>query len=174
VRTVAAEPTSMAQSLRRLVSEVHPEFRVSNVNTQAELVRNHTIRERLLATLSLFFAVVALILAAVGLYGVLNHAVLQRRREIGIRMALGARTGHIARQVGGDMFLMLILGSAVGLGAGLASERFVESLLFEVKGTDLRLLMTPLLTLFTAAFFAALPPILNAARTDPSTALRSE
>lgn len=174
VRTVAAEPTSMAQLLRRVVSEVHPEFRVSNINTQAELVRNHTIRERLLATLSLFFAVVALILAAVGLYGVLNHAVLQRRREIGIRMALGARTAHIARQVGGDMFLMLILGSAVGLGAGLASERFVESLLFEVKGTDLRLLATPLLTLFAAAFLAALPPILNAARTDPSTALRSE
>ena len=81
---------------------------------------------------------------------------------------------RLARQVGGDMFLMLILGSAVGLGAGLASERFVESLLFEVKGTDIRLLATPLLTLCTAAFLAALPPILNAARTDPSTALRSE
>jgi ABC-type antimicrobial peptide transport system permease subunit len=174
VRSFAADPTTLALPLRRLVSEVHPEFRVSNIVTQAELVRNQTIRERLLATLSLFFAIVALILAAVGLYGVLNHAVLQRRREIGIRMALGARTAHIARQVGGDMFIMLILGSAVGLGAGLASERFVESLLFEVKGTDLRLLVTPVLTLFSAAFLAALPPILAAAKTDPSTALRSE
>jgi len=174
VRTTAAEPASMAQSLRRLVSEVHPEFRVSNVQTQAELVRNHTIKERLLATLSLFFAIVALILAAVGLYGVLNHAVLQRRRELGIRMALGARTSHIARQVGGDMFLMLILGSAVGLGAGLASERFVATLLYGVRGTDMRLLATPLLTLFTAAFLAALPPIIGASKTDPSVALRSE
>jgi predicted permease len=174
VRTAAADPTSLALPLRRLVSEVRPEFRVSNVRTQAELVRNHTIRERLLATLSLFFAIVALILAAVGLYGVLNYAVLQRRREIGIRMALGARTAHIARQVGGDMFLMLILGSVIGLGAGLASERFVESLLFEVKGTDLRLLATPLVTLFAAAFLAALPPIVAATKTDPSTALRSE
>jgi len=174
VRTNAAEPTSMARQLRRLVSEVRPEFRVSDVHTQAELVGNHTVRERLLATLSSFFAVVALILAAVGLYGVLNHAVLERKREIGIRMALGARTRHIARQVGGDMFLMLILGSAVGLGAGLASERYIESLLYQVKGTDLRLLVTPLVTLYLAAFLAALPPIMAASRTDPSHALRSE
>jgi ABC-type antimicrobial peptide transport system permease subunit len=65
--------------------------------------------------------VVALILAAVGLYGVLNFAVLQRRREIGIRMALGARAGHVAREVSGDVFLMLLVGSGVGLAAGLAA-----------------------------------------------------
>jgi predicted permease len=174
VRTTAADPTSIARPLRQLVSDGRPEFLVSNVRTQSELVRNQTIRERLLATLSVFFAIVALVLAAVGLYGVLNYAVLQRRREIGIRMALGARTSHVARHISADVFLMLILGSGIGLAAGLASERFVASLLFEVKGTDVRLLATPLLTLFAAAFLAALPPIIAATRTDPSTALRSE
>ncbi len=174
VRTTAADPELLALPLRRLVSEVRPEFRVSGVLTQAELVRNQTIRERLLATLSLFFAGVALILAAVGLYGVLNYSVLRRRREIGIRMALGARTGHVVKQVSTDVFLMLILGSGIGLAAGLASERFVESLLFEVKGADLGLLATPFLTLFAAAFLAALPPVIAAIKTDPSTALRSE
>jgi len=174
VRTRAADSYSLALPLRRLVSDTRSEFLVSNVQAQAELVRQHTNRERLLATLSLFFAGVALILAAVGLYGVLNYAVLQRRREIGIRMALGARTSHVARQVSGDVFIMLLLGSAIGLGAGLASERFVESLLFEVKGTDIHLLATPLLTLFAAAFLAALPPVITATRTDPSVTLRAE
>lgn len=174
VRTAAADPTAFALPLRSAVSEARPEFRVVNTGLQTELVRNHTIRERLLATLSLFFAAVALILAAVGLYGVLNYAVLQRRREIGIRMALGARAAHVAREVSSDVFVMLVLGSAVGLGAGLASERFVETLLYEVKGTDLRVLATPLLTLFGAALLAALPPVIMATRTDPATALRSE
>lgn len=174
IRTSAADPTSMALPLRRLVSQTRPEFRVSGTNTQQEYVNNNTIRERLLATLSMFFAVVALILAAVGLYGVLNYAVLQRRREIGIRMALGARAGHVARKVTSDVFVMLILGSALGLGAGLISEGYVETLLFEVKGTDLRLLATPFFTLLAAALLAAIPPVFNATRTDPSTALRSE
>jgi hypothetical protein len=174
VRTTAADPSSLALPLRRAVAETRPEFRVSNTVLQTELVRNHTIRERLLATLSLFFAGVALILAAVGLYGVLNYAVVQRRREIGIRMALGARAGHVAREVSSDVFLMLVFGSAVGLGAGLASERFVETHLYEVKGTDLRVLATPLATLFATALLAALPPVILATRTDPATALRSE
>jgi len=165
---------SLALPLRKLVSSTRPEFRVSNVRTQAELVRNQTIRERLLATVSFFFAVVALVLAAVGLYGVMHYAVLQRRREIGIRMALGARAGHVARQVSADVFLMLIVGSGVGLIAGLASERYIQTLLYGVKGTDLAVLATPLITLVTATLLAALPPVMSATRTDPVTALRSE
>lgn len=174
VRTANADPLPLAAPLRRLVSETNPEFRVSTVTTQAELVANQTIRERLLALLSSFFAVVALVLASVGLYGVLNFAVLQRRREIGIRMALGARSAHVARHVTTDVFLMLILGSFCGLGLGLASERFIESLLFNVQATNPVLLAAPALTLFLAALLAALPPVLAATRTDPSTVLRAD
>ncbi len=173
VKTAGA-PGPMATALRQRVTSAGNGFRVMNVTTQAELVSNQMIRERLLAILSVFFAIVALALAAVGLYGVLNYAVLQRRREIGIRMALGARTGHIARHVGGELFFMLLVGSAAGLGMGLASERFVASLLFGVSGRDLPVLATPMATLLVVAILAALPPLVAAARMDPARALRSE
>ncbi len=170
----AGEPGALATTLRQTVAGVGNGFRVTNVRTQGELVSNQLIRERLLAILSVFFAIVALVLAAVGLYGVLNYAVLQRRREIGIRMALGARTRHIARHVGGELFLMLLVGSAAGLGMGLVSEQFVASLLFEVSGRELPVLATPLVVMLAAAILAALPPIVAASRMDPARALRSE
>ncbi|MBS1825480.1 MAG: ABC transporter permease [Acidobacteria bacterium] len=174
VRTTGVTPDAIAAQIRKLVSQSQPDLRVTNIVPQSEIVRAHTIRERLLATLSLFFAILALILAAVGLYGVLNYSVLQRKRELGIRIALGARSTHVITQVASSVFFMLILGSAVGLTAGLAAEQLFRTLLFEVKATDPRLLITPFLTIFAAACLAAIPPVLTAARTDPATALRSE
>jgi ABC-type antimicrobial peptide transport system permease subunit len=174
VRTKAAKPESLATDLRATVNRVRSDFRVSNVRSQVEFIQQHTIRERLLAMLSLFFAVVALILAAVGLYGVLNYSVIQRRREIGIRVALGAQPADVVRKVTQEVFAMLILGAGLGLALGLASERYVETLLFQVKATDLRVLLTPAVTLAIAAIFAALPPTLRAVRIDPAEALRSE
>ncbi len=128
------------------------------------------LRERLLATLSLFFAIVALVLAAIGL----NYSVTQQRREIGIRMALGARSAHMVRHVTGGMFGMVCLGSAIGLAAGLVSGRFLESLLFEVKATDLGIVIVPILTLLGAALLAALPPAIRAVQIDPAQTLRSD
>ncbi|MFN7937318.1 MAG: FtsX-like permease family protein [Bryobacteraceae bacterium] len=174
VRTSNTNAAANAAQIRKLVSQSQPDLRVTNIVPQSEIVRGHTIRERLLATLSLFFAILALILAAVGLYGVLNYSVLQRKRELGIRIALGARSAHVVTQVASSVFFMLILGSAAGLIAGLAGERFLRTLLFEVEATDPRLLVTPFLTIFAAACLAAIPPVLAAARTDPATALRSE
>jgi len=99
VRTSAANPLAMASTLRREIPRLWPEFRVSNVRTQLEIDQSHTVRERLLARLAFFFGIVALVLAGVGLYGVLDYSVLRRRREVAIRMALGAQAGHVARRV---------------------------------------------------------------------------
>ena len=93
--------------------------------------------------LALFFAVVALLLAGIGLYGVLDYSVLQRRREIGIRMAIGAQAGDIARRVTVDVFSMVLLGALAGLALGMASVRYIESLLYQVKATDLAMLALP-------------------------------
>lgn len=174
VRTRGADPLALVSVLQRAVPGIRSEFRVANVVTQRELVESHTIRERVLALLSLFFAGVALLLAGVGLYGVLNYSVLQRRREIGIRMALGARAEDIAWRVTAEVFGMLAVGAAAGLGLGMASERYVESLLFGVKATDWSMVAWPAGTIVTVAMLAALPPVLRAVRIDPAAMLRAE
>ena len=174
VRTTNANPLALASTLRQEVPRARPEFRVSNIRTQVQIVEANTVRERLVATLALFFAGIALLLSAVGLYGVLHYTVMQRRREIGIRMALGAQAGDIARRVSLDVFAMVIGGAIVGLGLGFASLRYVESLLFGVKATDLSMLLTPALTILAVAAAAALPGVIRAVRIDPVETLRAE
>lgn len=174
VRTAAADPASLAPLLRQEVPRARPEFRVSNIRTQQELIGQHTARERLLAGLSLFFAILALVLAGVGLYGVLYFSVVERRKEIGIRMALGARAAHVARRVTMDIFAMFAVGGVSGLAAGVMSERFLRSLLYEVKATDAGILAAPALAIFAAAVVAAAAPVMRAVRTDPAETLRPE
>jgi predicted permease len=174
VRTSGANPLAIAQSLRQEVPRARPEFRVSRIRTQLEINQSHTVRERLLATLALFFAVVALLLASVGLYGVLHYSVLQRRREIAIRIAVGAQAGGIARLVTMDVFSMVLVGAAAGVGLGLASVRLIESLFYQVKATDLRMLALPSLAILAGAVLAALPTVIRAVRIDPATMLHAE
>jgi putative ABC transport system permease protein len=174
VRTTGGDPLSLAAVLRQEVRRARSEFRVSNVRTQQALVEQHLVRERLLATLAFFFAGVALVLAGVGLYGVLHYTVVQRRREFGIRLALGAGTAHIARRVTVEVFTMVAVGAVVGMGLGLASERYVEALFYEVTAKDPSMLALPSLTIGAAAVLAALPPILRAARIDPIAMLRED
>lgn len=171
VRT-AGDPMALAPILRQHV--VQGGFRASDIDTQSAMVRRHMLRERLLAMLSLFFAAVALVLAGVGLYGVLNYAVVQRRREIGIRIALGARMPHVVQRVTSSLFVMVAVGAAAGLAAGAFCARFLESLLYEVKATDTGSLAAPLAALFAAAIVAAIPPAIRAASIDPAETLRGE
>jgi predicted permease len=174
VRTLSANPLALASTLRREVPRARPEFRVSNIRPMAELVRAQTLRERLLAMLALFFSAVALLLAGIGLYGVLDYSVLQRRREIGIRMAIGAQAGDIARRVTSDVFRMVMLGALAGLGAGMASGRYIGSLLYQVRATDLGMLAFPSLVILAAALLAALPAVFHAVRIDPVATLRAD
>jgi ABC-type antimicrobial peptide transport system permease subunit len=122
----------------------------------------------------LFFAVVALLLAGVGLYGVLHYSVLQRRREFGIRIVVGARAGSIARLVTWDVFSMVLLGAAAGVGLGMISVRYIESLFYQVRPTDLEILVGPAVAILAGALLAALRPVLRAVRIDPASMLRVE
>jgi predicted permease len=174
VRTLSANPMALASTLRRAVPQARPEFRVSNIRPQLELVQAQTVRERLLAMLALFFAVVSLLLAGVGLYGVLDYSVLQRRKEIGIRMAIGAQAGGIARLVAVDVLSMVCAGGLAGLALGLVSVRYIEALFYQVKATDPSMLALPSLIVLAVALVAALPAVIHAVRIDPVTMLRSE
>jgi predicted permease len=174
VRTSTSNPLSLALALRNEVSRAHQEFRVTNVRTQQELIDSQTIRERLLALLSRFFGAIALLLAGIGLYGVLDYAVLQRRREIGIRMALGASLGKLAVGITARGFSMVLVGAGAGLALGLASARYFEPLLYQVRPTDWSIMAMPVLAVLGVSAAAALPAVIHAARVDPATQLKTE
>jgi predicted permease len=174
VRTAASNPLVLASSLRQEVPRVSAHFHVTELRTQKEIDQTQTIRERLLAMLAFFFGSVALLLAGVGLYGVLNYSLLQREREFSVRLALGARAGHIARQVTAGIFSAVSVGTGAGLALGMASTRFIASLLYQVQPTDPAIWMLPALIILVTASFAALPAILRALRIDPVALLRAE
>jgi len=165
---------ALASMLKQEVSRARPGFRVTAVRSQEGMLQAQTVRERLLATLGLFFAVVALLLAGVGLYGVLDYSVVQRRREIGIRMAIGAQAGDIARRVTFDIFVWVFAGSLAGLALVVGLARYIESLLYQVKATDLSALAAPAFAFIAAAILAALPPVIRAIHIDPARVLRSQ
>ena len=173
VRT-AREPEVMAQTLRRKLLRARPDLLVHTIQPQTNFVLWHLVRERLLATLSLFFGVVALVLAGIGLYGVLNYSVSRRRREISIRLALGARSSHVVRDVTAESATVLCLGVAIGVAGGWISGRWVEALLFEVKAGDPATIVTPILILAVVALLAGLPPAIRALRMDPAHVLRGD
>jgi ABC-type antimicrobial peptide transport system permease subunit len=139
-----------------------------------EINQSQTLRERLLAMLALFFAVVALFLAGIGLYGVLDYSVLQRRREIGIRMAVGAQALDVASRITMEVFSMVLLGALAGLALGISSVRYITALLYQVKATDVIVLAIPSLLVLAAACIAAAPAVIRAVRIDPITTLRVE
>jgi predicted permease len=163
---------ALTRALREEVSRAG--FRVSNVRTQVEIDQSHTVRERLLAVLALFFGAVAVLLAGVGLYGVLNYSVLTRRREIGIRRAIGAQAGDIARSVTAGAFGMVLTGATAGLAFGVVGARYVETLLYGVKASDPTMLAVPAMAIALAALLAAVPAVVHAVRIDPASMLRSE
>jgi ABC-type lipoprotein release transport system permease subunit len=173
VRT-SSDPLVLSSILRKEVSRLNPEFHVNNIRTQLEINQAQTLRERLLATLAFFFGAVALLLAGVGLYGMLNYLVQQRRRELGIRIAVGARLAHIARGVTASVFSMIILGSLAGLAIGIGTTGYIRSMLYEVRTTEPGILAVPAITILLATLMASLPAVVRAMRIDPVEMLRSE
>jgi ABC-type antimicrobial peptide transport system permease subunit len=173
VRTTIEDPLALAETLRREVPKARSEFYVSNVTTQQALNDSKTVRERLIALLASFFASVALILSSVGIYGVLHYSVIQLRREIGVRIAMGAQAASIARRVTRAVFAPVLLGSCVGLAIGVGLEQYVVDLLWNVKATEPAMMAVPLLSIL-AAVLAAVPEVLRAVRVDPTELLRTD
>ena len=124
--------------------------------------------------LAAFFAIVALLLAGIGLYAVLNYSVLKRRREIAIRMAIGSTRAGIVRIVTLDAFLMSALGGCVGVVLGFGAARYVESLFYQVKATDSEMIASPTCAILAHRARCHTPAVLRALRTDPTEILRTE
>ncbi len=124
---------------------------MSNMRTQAEIIRGRTFRERLLAMLGMFFAGVAIVLGGMGCTACCITRWCSGEREIGIRLAVGAQAGRIARLVTADVFLMVAVGAIFGLVLGMAAARILVSLLFEVKATDWTMMAAPWTVLLVTA-----------------------
>jgi len=174
VRVSNTDPLTRAADLRMAIRRSGDGLRVTSIRTQAEINALHTLRERLVASLGIFFAFAALLLTGVGVYGVLDYSVTQRQREMGIRMALGAKWADIARHTTFDVLVMATIGAILGAGAGLGAARFFEGLLYKVIGTELSSLSIPLCVMFLAGIAAATPPLIRVWRIEPANALRSE
>jgi hypothetical protein len=173
VRT-AADPSAASEALRKRIPEIRPDLRVRRTQPLEQLVTRQLVRERALAMLSLFFAAVALLLAGIGLSGVVNGAVLRQRREIGIRLALGAPRPQIIRRVVARIGVAALVGCGVGLAIGIALGSLAADLLFAVRSTDAWTMLIPTLVLALAATLAALPPVVRAVRTNLVGALKEE
>jgi hypothetical protein len=174
VRTASRNPLAMAGMLRREIPRVRPQFRVTNIRTQVEINQSQTLRERLLATLAAFFAALALLQAGIGLYGVMDYSVVQRRREIGIRIAVGAPAGRVIRIVVADVFAMAAYGVLVGVALGIAVAGQVDALLYGVRPAEPGLVAAVAFILLLMAAVAAIAPVTRAVKTDPVTALKAE
>jgi predicted permease len=170
----AADALALRDVIDREVRATHPSLRTTEFALQSTRIANTLLRERLLALLSGFFALVGLLMAAVGLYGVLSYSVARRTREIGIRIALGARSGALVSTIVRDAALMTVIGIIVGLVGGLYLSTFVKGLLHEVQPTDALSIVMPIGCLLLTAFFAAVPAARRAWSIDPVEALRSE
>jgi putative ABC transport system permease protein len=168
------EPASLISAVRRVVAEVEPNQALHNVMTMEQRLANTTTSRRLNTALLGSFAGVALLLAVVGIYGVMSYAVTQRRREIGVRMALGAQGGDVSRLVIGEGMKLVLIGALLGLGGALALTRLLKTLLFGVSATDPLTFIVIAALLIMVALLACWIPAQRATKVDPLVALRYE
>jgi len=171
---VAGEPAGLISAVRAAVAEVEPNQALHNVMTMEQRLANTTISPRLNTVLLASFAGMALLLAIVGIYGVMSYGVAQRRREIGVRMALGAQKSDVLGLVIRSGLRMTLLGVAIGLAGAFALTRYLSNLLYSVKATDPATFLGVAAALTGAALLACWLPARRAARVNPMVALRGD
>jgi predicted permease len=173
VRT-AADPAAMISTVRRAVQELDPDLPVFNVKTMREHLSLSLFPARIAATLLGAFGLLALVLAAVGIHGVTAYSVARRTREIGIRLALGARGGNVLGMVLRQGLVLAFIGMVIGILAALAVTRLMESVLYGVSSTDALTYVSVAIALIVVAAASCYFPARRASKVDPMTALRYE
>ena len=168
------DPMAVVPDVRNVVRQAGSDIPVVNVRTQTETIERQLFQERLVARLASLFGMVALLLAAIGLYGLLAHEVTRGTREIGIRVALGAPTGRVLGRVVRQGVILAASGLAIGAAVSLAVTRLLSSMLFEVKPGDPITLIAVALLLMLVALAACYIPARRASHVDPLVALRHE
>jgi predicted permease len=164
----------VATAARKKIQSADQALEVENPITMEETIRRQLLQERIIAQLSTFFGGLALLLASIGLYGVLSYAVARRTNEIGIRMAIGAQQGSVVWMILRETLILIAIGGVIGIGASLALENLVASQMFGVTAADPLTMMMAGGTLTVIAMIAACFPAMRAAKVDPLVALRVE
>jgi predicted permease len=173
VRT-AGDPTPIVGAIREAVRQIDPGLPLTDVSTQAEQIDKNLQQERVFAQAYAMFGALAMLIASIGLFGLMSYSVARRTNEIGIRMALGAESRHVLRLVMSESMVLVLLGIVVGLAAALAAGRLVTALLFGLAATDALSLVAATLVMLTVSSLAAYLPARRAARVDPLVALHYE
>jgi predicted permease len=171
---MATDPLTLSVPVQKLIAELDPQLPISNVLTMQQIIEGSLGSSSLTASLVLGFAVLSLILASVGLYGVLSYLTTQRTGEIGVRMALGAPREEVLRLMVGDGLRPALYGLTLGLVGSIGAVRLVQSMLYETRPLDPAIFATVAVMLLAVAVLACLVPALRASRIDPMQALRSE
>ena len=170
----SSKPTDYAGTIQRMMREIDPQVQIVGLQTMEDVVDQSIMQERFVAQMASAFSIIALVLACIGLYGVMSHAVTRRTNEIGIRMALGARSQDVVGLVMREVALLVFVGAIVGLTAALATMRLVSNLLFDLGPNDPLTIVCATLLLLIVAALAGYLPARRAARVDPLIALRWE
>jgi predicted permease len=170
----ASNPMALVSAVRSVMARVDSNLPLFDVRTQTEQIEDILVQETMMARISSFFAVLALVLACIGLYGLLSYEVSRRTREIGIRMALGAQRGNVLRLVVGQGIALAVVGAAVGLGVALGVTRYLKSMLYGIHANDPATMIGVGILLVLVALAACYIPARRATRVDPMVALRYE
>lgn len=170
----SGDPGSVASSARKLLRHFYKNLPILTVRTVNQQIERRLITERLLADLAAFFGGLALLMAAIGLYGVMSYSMTRRTNEIGIRMALGASAGGVMRMVLGETLWMVAIGMAIGLPCAVAVARLISSRLYGVTAADPVSIATAMLIVSGSAVLAGYVPAHRASRIDPMVSLRHD